>query len=53
MIEILLTTALACDGSQDLIERVNKSRAPNKEELIEIIKLNTQPTCYERPELNS
>ena len=53
MIEILLTTALACDGSQELIERVNKSRAPNKEELIEIIKLNTEPTCYERPELNS
>ena len=53
MIEILLTTALACDGSQDLIERINKSRAPNKEELIEIIKLNTEPTCYERPELNS
>ena len=53
MIEFLLTTALACDGSQDLIERINKSRAPNKEELIEIIKLNTQPTCYERPELNS
>ena len=53
MIEILLTTALACDGSQDLIERINKSRAPNKEELIEIVKLNTEPTCYERPELNS
>ena len=53
MIEILLTTALACDGSQELIERINKSRAPNKEELIEIVKLNTEPTCYERPELNS
>tara|TARA_B100001996_G_scaffold155721_1_gene118579 strand:- start:481 stop:642 length:162 start_codon:yes stop_codon:yes gene_type:complete len=53
MIEILLTTALACDGSQDLIERINKSRAPNKEELIEVVKLNTEPTCYERPELNS
>ena len=53
MIELLLTTALACDGSQELIELINKSRAPNKEELIEIVKLNTEPTCYERPELNS
>ena len=53
MIELLLTTALACDGSQELIERINKSRAPNKEELIEVVKLNTEPTCYERPELNS
>ena len=53
MIEFLLTTALACDGSPDLNERINKSRAPNKEELIEIIKLNTEPKCYERSELNS
>ena len=53
MIEFLLTTALARDGSQELIERINKSRAPNKEELIEIIKLNTEPKCYERSELNS
>ena len=53
MIEFLLTTALDCDGSKELIERINKSRAPNKEELIEIIKLNTEPKCYERSELNS
>ena len=37
MIEILLTTALACDGSQELIERINKSRAPNKEELLKLL----------------
>ena len=30
-----------------------KSNPAHKEELIEVIKENTEPTCYERPEHNS
>ena len=54
MIETLLAfELLTCDSSQELIDRVHKSRVDNKEELIEVIKTNTEPTCYERPERNS
>ena len=55
MIEILLATALECEGSQELIEKVMGSQEPliNKHELIEVIKLNTEPGCYERSERNS
>tara|TARA_B100000287_G_scaffold75193_1_gene67078 strand:- start:397 stop:558 length:162 start_codon:yes stop_codon:yes gene_type:complete len=53
MIEILLTATLTCDGSQELIERINKSRVDNKADLIEVVKMNTESTCYERPEHNS
>ena len=55
MIEILLTAALDCEGSQELVEKIMKSQVPTieKHELIEVIKTNTEPGCYERPELNS
>ena len=55
MIEILLATALECEGSQELIEKVMGSQEPliNKHELIEVIKVNTEPECYERSEHNS
>ena len=55
MIEILLAAALDCEGSQELIERIMKSQQSTieKHELIEVLKTNTEPGCYERSEHNS
>ena len=55
MIGFLLATALDCEGSQELIQKVMKSREPliDKHELIEVIKTNTEPGCYEGSEHNS
>ena len=53
MIEILLATAFDCEGSQELIENLNKSRMEEKADLIEVIKTNTEPGCYEGSERNS
>ena len=44
------SSLLDCEGSQQLIENIQKSRAKYQEELIEVIKENTEPECYERPE---
>ena len=55
MIELLLATALDCEGSQKLVEKIMKSQVPTieKYELIEVIKTNTEPGCYEGSERNS
>ena len=55
MIELLLATALDCEGSQELIEKIMKSQVPTieKYELIEVIKTNTELGCYEGSERNS
>ena len=55
MIELLLATALECEGSRELIQKVMKSREPliDKHELIEVIKTNTKEGCYEGSESNS
>ena len=52
MIELLLATALDCEGSQKLVEKVMKSQESiiDKHELIEVIKVNTEPKCYEGSE---
>ncbi len=51
MIEILLVSSLfTCESSQEIVDNINKSRPAHKEELIEVIKENTEPTCYERSE---
>ena len=39
-----------CEGSKQIIENLQKSRAQYQEELIEVIKENTEPQCYERSE---
>ena len=44
------SSLLDCEGSQQLIENIQKSRAKYQEELIEVIKENTEPQCYERSE---
>ena len=53
MIDLLLASALSCSDSQDLIENLNKSRMEEKADLIEVIKTNTEPGCYEGSERNS
>ena len=48
MIEILLASSLlSCESSQEIIDDIIKARPAHKEELIEVIKENTEPTCYE------
>ena len=53
MIEFLLATTLSCTEAQDLIVDLNKSRMEFKEDIIETIKTNTEPGCYEGSERNS
>jgi len=55
MIELLLATAFTCHESQELIDGINQyaTREAYKEELIETIKVNTEPGCYEGSEHNS
>ena len=53
MIELILATALTCSESQDLILDVQKAKTEYKEDIIETIKTNTQPGCYEGSERNS
>ena len=51
MIEILLVSSLfTCESSQEIVDNIIKSKPAHKEELIEVIKENTEPTCYERSE---
>ena len=45
-----VSSLLDCEGSQQIIENIQKSRAQYQEELIEVIKENTAPQCYERSE---
>ena len=53
MIELILATALTCSEAQELIVDLNKSRMEFKEDIIETIKVNTEPGCYEGSEHNS
>ena len=53
MIELLLATALTCSDAQELIDKVSVSQGVDKHELIEVIKTNTEPGCYEGSEHNS
>tara|TARA_B100001250_G_scaffold143378_1_gene122711 strand:+ start:78 stop:245 length:168 start_codon:yes stop_codon:yes gene_type:complete len=55
MIELLLATAFNCHESQELIDGITQYQTLEayKEELIETIKTNTEPGCYEGSERNS
>jgi len=47
MIEILLASSLlTCESSQEIVDDIIKARPAHKEELIEVIKENTEPECY-------
>ena len=53
MIELILATALTCSEAQDLILDVTEAKIEYKEDIIETIKTNTQPGCYEGSERKS
>ena len=53
MIEFVLAAALTCADADSFISKIQKSQVVEKEELIEVIKLNTEPGCYEGSERNS
>ena len=55
MFELIAAAAFACEDSKEVVESIMKSQESTliKNELIEVIKANTEPTCYERPEHNS
>ncbi len=55
MIELLLATVLSCSESKELVEGIMESNETvlHKHELIEMIKTNTKPECYEGSESNS
>ena len=55
MIELLLATALTCHESQEVVDslRQYQTLSEYREELIEVIKTNTKPECYEGSESNS
>ena len=47
MIEILLASSLlTCESSQDIVDDIIRANPAHKEELIEVIKENTEPECY-------
>jgi len=52
MIELLLATALTCHESQEVIDslRQYQTLSEYREELIEVIKTNTEPGCHEGSE---
>ena len=47
-----VSSLLDCEGSQQIIENIQKSRAKYQEELIEVIKENSEPHCFNGGELN-
>ena len=53
MIELLLATALTCSDAQELIDKVSVSQGVDRDSIIEVIKTNTEPGCYEGSEHNS
>mgnify|MGYP003132855662 FL=1 len=47
MIEILLASSLlTCESSQEIVDDIIRANPAHKEELIEVIKENTEPECY-------
>ena len=55
MIELIAAAAFACEDSKEVVESIMKSQESTliKNELIEVIKTNTEPGCYEGSEHNS
>ena len=53
--QLLLASVLNCHESQELIDAINQyaTLTEYKEELIQTIKTNTLPECYEGSERNS
>ena len=52
MIELLAASFLTCESAKDIIDNLNRSAQSHKEELIQVIKENSEPQCFNGGELN-
>jgi len=52
MIELLAASLLTCESGQEIIDNLNKSNPLHKEDLIEVIKENSEPHCFDGGEIN-
>ena len=52
MIELLAASLLTCESAKDIIDNLNRSAQAHKEELIQVIKENSEPQCFDGGELN-
>ena len=52
MLELVVATLMSCNEAQDLIDNVNKTRDEHKQELIEVIKSNSESQCFSGGEQN-
>lgn len=52
MIELLAASLLTCESGQEIIDNLNRSNPLHKEELVEVIKENSEPQCFNGGELN-
>lgn len=52
MIELLAASLLTCESGQEIIDNLSRSNPLHKEELIEVIKENSEPQCFNGGELN-
>ncbi len=46
LMELLLATLLSCESAQRIIENI-KTSTSNREEIVEMIQLNTEKECFE------
>ena len=52
MSELLAASLLTCESGQEIIDNLNRSNPSHREELIEVIKENSEPQCFNGGELN-
>ena len=52
MIELIAASLFTCESGQEIIDNLNRSNPLHKEELIEVIKENSEPQCFNGGELN-
>tara|TARA_B000000532_G_scaffold47553_1_gene35974 strand:- start:378 stop:557 length:180 start_codon:yes stop_codon:yes gene_type:complete len=52
MIELLAASLLTCESGQEIIDNLNRSNPLHKEELVQVIKENSEPQCFNGGELN-
>ena len=52
MIELLAASLLTCESGQEIIDNLSRSNPLHKEELIEVIKENSEPHCFDGGELD-
>ena len=52
MIELIAASLFTCESGQEIIDNLNRSNPLHKEDLIEVIKENSEPQCFNGGELN-